>query len=203
MSKKIKNFNFPESSSYHDIAVSVYNFHKDEVAYDGECWYVFEDGLWMADLEMIRFELLLMKNFYDHCSNIENSISKLKKSISIIKKLVAIHDRKEIISEAKELFYRENFSSLLDINSNVIAINSGDVLELKDKRICIRQAEPSDYCSIRIDFSYNDEYDFPEMLKLFKSFLFLRKVSLERKSLPPSQIVSVEKVSLDAFSGSS
>lgn len=160
--------------------------------------FYYKDNKWSDESSEKRLRYIIKKEFSNIliklipilCEQIQSSndnriLEKCKLSIENICKIIC-HLKKKIVqrlilNELLELFYVENVRSILNSNTNLMAVSNG-VLELMDDEIVFRPYKPEDYISVLLDIKYDTDFNLQHPL-VMQLIQYIEKVFPDKELL--------------------
>ena len=182
---EMKNFKESLSGGHYDLAKSLYEDYSEQfvcASITKDIWYEFKNHRWQLvekgitlrskiSIELSKkfsFKGAITYKFNEGEENPFNSNEYRDKINKILSQLKNSTFKDHIMRECKELFYRENFISKLDTNTNIICFKNG-VLDITTCEF--RPGRPEDYCSMHTNYDFKEyEEDDIELLEV-KDFL--------------------------------
>lgn len=158
----VKSKKFVKLGTHNDFAKALYNEYGSEficASISNKEWFQFKDHIWRyidkgqhlrerissADGVIIIYLEQLLSQATDE--------KEKKKIISLIKLCKNSPTKNNIMIECQEVFYKENFTDVLNKNPNLIAFKNGVYDFTND---VFRDGNPEDYLSICIPVEYKD-----------------------------------------------
>lgn len=180
------------NGSHNDLAKALYQKYESEyvcTSIQNKVWYQFQNHIWKKLDEGISLRTKISEELVNLYFEMLNSLNsdlkhyqieedeKMEKEIknrirtvySLVAKLKSAPFKNHIMREAMEVFYNESFMRRLDMDPMVISFKNG-VYDLHTHEF--RDGRPSDYLSLTLPISYNDNYDMnhPEVQAVMEFF---------------------------------
>lgn len=135
---------------------------KGRVVFSNKEWYIWDGDLWntvnsefIYSLIVHTFEVLLnrLKNYLKEQEDIDIKI--MKNIDSTIQQLYNFDICKKVVTflKTKEHLYQKSFVEELDCEQDILSVQNG-IVDLKTGKL--RQREPKDKCSFKINVEYNE-----------------------------------------------
>lgn len=157
---------FDKAETHIDISQIIYEIYKNYLVcinISKNKWYKFENHRWnYFDSTSIAQELIsddflkMIRTFYpqklnecqDNSEQYIECVNKLTKMMSILN---SNHFRNKVVKECAILFYRNDFETKLDSNTELIGFYNG-IFDFKE--MCFRDGLPSDYVTKTVGYSW-------------------------------------------------